>query len=57
MRKAKNIQHTSVHDCGWDLAEWLERLDANVKIASVLGSTPASSATNGAPYVAVVNKT
>jgi hypothetical protein len=46
-----------VNDCGLDLAEWLERLDANVKVATVLGSIPASSDTNGAPDEAVVNKT
>ncbi len=31
--------------CAWDLAEWLERLTANTKIATVLGSIPASSDT------------
>jgi hypothetical protein len=30
---------------GWDLAEWLECLTANVKIATVLGSVSASSDT------------
>jgi hypothetical protein len=30
---------------GWDLAEWIERLAVNAKIATVLGSTPASSET------------
>ncbi len=28
--------------CGWDLAEWLERLTANAPVATVLGSIPAS---------------
>ncbi len=27
----------------WDLAEWFERLIANTKVATVLGSIPASS--------------
>ncbi len=27
---------------GWDLAKWLERLTANAKVATVLGSIPAS---------------
>ncbi len=30
---------------GWDVAEWLERLTANAKVATVLGSIPASSVT------------
>jgi hypothetical protein len=30
-------------DHGWDLAEWLECLNANAKVAPVLGSIPASS--------------
>ncbi len=30
---------------GWDLAEWFERLIANAKVATVLGSIPASSDT------------
>ncbi len=30
---------------GWDLAEWLERLTANAKVATVLGSIPASTET------------
>ncbi len=29
-------------ECGWDLAEWLERLTANAVVATVLGSIPAS---------------
>jgi hypothetical protein len=29
----------------WDLAEWLDRLTANAKVATGLGSTPASSDT------------
>ncbi len=29
----------------WDLAEWLERLPANAKVATVLWSIPASSDT------------
>jgi hypothetical protein len=29
-------------ECGWDLAERLERLTANAKVATVLGSIPAS---------------
>ncbi len=32
-------------ECGLDLAEWLERLTANAKVATVLGSIPASSET------------
>jgi hypothetical protein len=28
---------------GWDLAKWLERLTANVKVAIVLGSIPSPS--------------
>ncbi len=32
-------------DVEWDLAEWLERLIANVVVATVLGSIPASSDT------------
>jgi hypothetical protein len=33
-------------DGGWlDLAEWLERFTANSKVATVLGSIPASSDT------------
>ncbi len=28
---------------GWDLAEWLERLAVNAKVATVQGSIPASS--------------
>jgi hypothetical protein len=47
-------------DGGWlDLAEWLEPLTANVKVATVLGSTPSSSDTvesNGAADEAVLNK-
>jgi hypothetical protein len=31
--------------CGGDLAEWLERLAANAKVAIVLGSIPATSIT------------
>ncbi len=31
--------------CGWDLAEWLERLTANAVVATILGSIPASSDT------------
>jgi hypothetical protein len=31
--------------CGWDLAEWLERLTVNVVVATVLGSIPVSSDT------------
>ncbi len=31
--------------CGWDLAEWLERLTANAVVGTVLGSIPASSDT------------
>jgi hypothetical protein len=30
---------------GWDLVEWLERLAVNAKVATVLGSIPASSDT------------
>ncbi len=30
---------------GWDLSDWLERLTANAKVATVLGSIPASSDT------------
>ncbi len=30
---------------GWDLADWFERLTANAKVATVLGSIPASSDT------------
>ncbi len=30
---------------GWDLAESLERLTVNAKVATVLGSTPESSDT------------
>jgi hypothetical protein len=30
---------------GLDLAEWLERMTANVEVATVLGSIPASSDT------------
>jgi hypothetical protein len=33
------------HNCGTDLAEWLERLTANAGVATVLGSIPASSDT------------
>ncbi len=29
--------------CGWDLAEWFERLAVNANVATVLGSIPASS--------------
>ncbi len=29
--------------CGWDVAEWLERLTALAEVAAVLGSIPASS--------------
>ncbi len=32
-------------NCGRDLAEWLERLDANAEVATVLGSIPATSDT------------
>ncbi len=32
-------------ECGWHLAEWLERLTANAKVATFLGSIPASSDT------------
>jgi hypothetical protein len=31
--------------CGRDLAEWLECLTANVKVATVLGAIPTSSDT------------
>jgi hypothetical protein len=30
---------------GWDLAEWLDRLNVNAKVAAVLDSIPASSET------------
>ncbi len=30
---------------GWDLAEWLERLTAKAKVATILGSIPSSSDT------------
>ncbi len=42
----------------WDLAEWLERLAVNAKIATVLGSIPASTDTvkyEGAEDEAVLN--
>jgi hypothetical protein len=46
--------------CGmWMSAEWLERLTANVEVANVLGSAPASPDTvesEGAAYEAVLNK-
>ncbi len=32
---------------GWDPDEWLERLAVNAKVATVLGSIPASSEHNG----------
>ncbi len=44
---------------GWDLAEWLERLTANAKVATVLGSIPESSDTvesEGAADEALLNK-
>ncbi len=31
--------------CGWDLAKWLERMAVNAKVATFLGSIPASSDT------------
>jgi hypothetical protein len=31
--------------CGWDLADWLERLTIKAVVATVLGSIPASSDT------------
>jgi hypothetical protein len=44
--------------CGCDLAEWLERLAVNAKVATDLGSIPASSDTvesEGAADEAVLN--
>ncbi len=35
-------------NCGWVLAEWSERLAVNAKVATVLGSIPASSDTDEA---------
>ncbi len=32
-------------NCGWDPVKWLERLIANAKVATVLGSIPVSSYT------------
>ncbi len=34
-----------LRECGWDLAEYLQRLTANKKLATVLGLIPASSDT------------
>ncbi len=36
---------SSLVECGLDLADWLERLTANAKVATVLGSIQASSDT------------
>ncbi len=37
----KFLFHDIHPSCGWDLAEWLERLAVNAKVATVLGSIPA----------------
>ncbi len=42
--------------CGWDLAEWLERLTTNAEVATILGSIPASSGIWGAAKETVLNK-
>ncbi len=45
-------------ESGWDLAEWLERLAVNAKVATALGSIPASSDSvkpEGAADEAVLN--
>jgi hypothetical protein len=52
MKEPKLSQHTSLgggggmlRGCGRDLAEWLERLAANARVVTVLGSIPTSSDT------------
>ncbi len=42
----KNVVCTLYTHCGWDIGvPWLERLAVNTKVATVLGSIPASSKT------------
>ncbi len=41
--RSNRVWTRSLGDCGRDLAQWLKRLTANAKVASVLGSIPASS--------------
>ncbi len=44
-------------NCGWDLTKWLERrLTVNAKVATVLGSIPASSRHSGIWWAAVEMK-
>ncbi len=44
MRLTWKWYHYLIHG-GWDLAEWLERLAINAKVATFLGSIPSSSDT------------
>ena len=36
------VRHIRTVRCGWDLAMWLERLTVDARVATVLGSIPAS---------------
>jgi hypothetical protein len=44
-QKNKKPSSQRYQPSGWDLAEWLKRLAVNGKVATVLGSIPASSDT------------
>ncbi len=43
--RTQTEQYVATYQYGWDLAKWLERLTANVVVATVLSSIPASSDT------------
>jgi len=60
MKRWDLAEINEIQPSGWDLDEWLERLSltANAKVATVLGSIPASSdicGFTGAPDEAGLN--